>query len=109
MKSDESELKQAVKRLEAAMVEGVDHSFPFGTCQVRIGDVQLLFQAIKRAGGRRDWSPEEKNVADLPGPVRRYIRSLQNEVARYQRRLIELDGQLRKIEQSLARIERPPR
>ena len=86
MPSPESILKECVARLQEAL-EATD-SGQFATSRVNDYDVRVLFETIKRYGGRRDWTPSEENVEKLPSPVRRYIGELRTEIHRLERELV---------------------
>jgi hypothetical protein len=73
----DSILRQAISRLQKALTEGDKSGVPYGTAQVRTYDVRILFETIKKYGGRKDWTPTKENVDQLPGPVKRYIRELE--------------------------------
>jgi hypothetical protein len=107
--ANDSGLKGAVKRLEAEITKAAGYSVPYGTCQVQMADIRVLFDAIKRFGGRKDWTPSPQNLSDLPTPVRAYIIDLERQIGDYQRRLIEAGRYLREMEQGIQRIKHPPR
>lgn len=88
--ASESILKEVVARCQAAVHDGVRANAEFGIAKVRTYDIGVLFETIKRYGGRRDWRPTDENIARLPGPVRRYVRQLEAEIVRLQRELADV-------------------
>lgn len=82
---------------------------PKGSCRVLKSDIVTLFEAIKRYGGRRDWTPSDENLMELPGPVLRYIIGQRKEIGRLERLLIRLQGDVLKMEKLAAQIRKPPR
>lgn len=80
-------LRDVVARLQEALAKP-DMGGEFGTHRVRDYDIRILFETIKRYGGRKDWTPDEANIAELPAPVRRYVRQLQTEVQRWQQEAV---------------------
>jgi hypothetical protein len=107
---DGSTLKAVVARLEEALREAREgNQLPFGTARVQRADITILFETIKRYGGRRDWTPTEENLAELPSPVLRYIVQQRREIAELQRKLLDVSAMVRKMEKFAARIRNPPR
>src|SRR4051812_5379516 len=84
----ESLYREAVQRLLAVLAER-DWSGEFGTHRFADHDIQLLFELIRRYGGRKNWTPTEDNIATLPGPVRRHILRQRAEIERLQREAIK--------------------
>jgi hypothetical protein len=99
----ESGLKQAVARLQEALGVGDLRHGP-DVYEVRGYDVNILFETLKRWGGRRDWSPTPDNIKQLPGPVRRYIYEQWAEIGRLQREAIDARAAARKAEAELAEL-----
>lgn len=106
----DSSLREAAARLqEAVRAAAAGEELPYGTARVRIGDLLLLFEALKRYGGRRDWTPVAAAIEALPGPVRRHVAALEAEQARLQRLLIAREDRLRAAERALEQERRPAR
>jgi hypothetical protein len=104
----ESTLKEVIARLRAATEER-DWGLEYGLCTVRAHDIGVLFETIKRYGGRHDWTPTPQNIERLPGPVRRYIASLQIEIGQRIQALIRADAERRRLEALVAELRHPPR
>jgi hypothetical protein len=103
----DSVLKQVISRLEAAIASAVDgEDPPFGTVRVRVYDVNVLFETLRRYGGRRDWEPTAEAIAALPAPVRRHVLACQTELARLQRVAIAQGDRLRAAEQALQEMRK---
>jgi hypothetical protein len=106
----DSVLKQVVSRLEAALAAAVESEDPpFGTVRVQIYDVNVLFQTLRRYGGRRDWQPTPEAIAELAAPVRRHVVACEAEIARLQRVAISQAGRLRAAERALEQLRKPRR
>lgn len=76
--------------------------------EVRGAYIRHLFETLKRYGGRKDWTPVEPNIQELPGPVRRHIRNLEVEIQRLQRALVRSGNKLRKAEAVIEIYRHPP-
>ena len=86
MSSPESITRECVARLQEALA--APDSGQFATSRVNDYDVRVLFETIKRYGGRKDWAPSEENISKLPSPVRRYIYELRTEIQRLEREVV---------------------
>lgn len=106
--ADESVLKTVIARLEAALNDPNPGRGP-DVYEVRGYDVGVLFETIKRYGGRRDWTPTPENIDRLPGPVRRYIHAQWAEISRLQVEATRSATAARRAEAELARLRRPAR
>jgi len=103
----DSVLRKVVARLEAALA--APELGPADTYAVRGYDVRVLFETIRRYGGRRDWAPTPEAIAELPGPVRRHVLALEAELARQQRLLISGEDRARAAERALTEARKPRR
>lgn len=104
----ESVLKRIVARLEEALTKesyahGPDHYV------VRGYDIRVLFETIKRFGGRRDWLPDQSSIAELPGPVRRHVRDLELKISQLRHQLVDSEIRRRALERALEEQRRPRR
>jgi hypothetical protein len=102
----ESEIRQAVARMEAATAKG---GLPCGTCRVLISDIYLLFETLRRYGGRRDWTPTWPNIDRLPGPVKRHIYEMHVDLQRAAQRLNEAEQAVTKLARLIEAFRHPPR
>lgn len=104
----ESTLREVIARLRAATEER-DLGLEYGLCKVRSYDIGVLFETIKRFGGRHDWTPTPQNVERLPPPVRFHIRDLEIRIELLQRELIGAANEARRREEIIAELRHPPR
>lgn len=100
-------LKQVVTRLQEALREG-DLAHGPDTYLVRGYDIRVLFETIKRFGGRADWTPTPQNIEQLPGPVRHHIYAREAEITRLHYEAINALNLVDKATKAL-REERHPR
>lgn len=108
MSGGESILKEVVTRLQEILRSGYVGDGP-DVYKVRGYDIRVLFTTIKRYGGRRDWTPNEENISQLPSPVRGYIVDQRIRIMELERRLIDAASQVRRLEREVERLRRPPR
>lgn len=104
----ESVLKQVVARLQAALLDR-DYGEAPDTYRIRGYDIGVLFETIRRYGGRKDWLPTEPNIEALPGPVQRHVRDQQIEINRLHRELIRQASETRRLERIVQAYRHPPR
>lgn len=105
----ESELRAAIARMRESVARAERCTIQFQACDIEIRDVKTIFAAIRRYGGRRDWTPTPDNIAQLPAPVRRYIYAQWVEIARLQQEALRAASAAREAEAELARHRQSPR
>jgi hypothetical protein len=104
----DSILKQVIARLQEGMAKP-DMGLGCDLYALRGYDVGVLFETIKRYGGRRDWTPTEENILQLPGPVRRLVIDQRIENGQLLQKLISVDAERRKLERLVAELRHPRR
>ncbi|HEY1605641.1 MAG TPA: hypothetical protein VGF77_08570 [Allosphingosinicella sp.] len=105
----ESALRSAVKRIQAELDKVAAATIRFPKIDVYVDDIALVFAAMKRWGGRHDWTPTRENVERLPPPVRFHIVDLQIRIELLQRELIRAGSEARRRDEIIAELRHPPR
>jgi hypothetical protein len=104
----DSVLKDVIARLQEAM-DRQDWGLDYGLCVVRAYDVGVLFETIRRYGGRRDWTPTETNILALPGPVRQHVIAQRIENGQLLQETIRIDAERRRLERLVTELRHPRR
>lgn len=104
----DSILRQVIARLQEA-IRTPNLGLGPDVYTVRGYDVRVLFETIKRYGGRRDWTPTEDNILQLPAPVRDHVIAQRIENGQLLQKLIASDAERRKLERIVAELRHPRR
>lgn len=98
-----------MKRIQAELDKIDRATIRFLKMDVEVDDIRLVFDAMKRWGGRHDWSPTPQNIERLAPPVRFYVRDLEIKIELLQRELIQAGNEARRREEIIAELRHPPR
>lgn len=98
-----------MRRIQAELEKVGRATVRFQKIDVWIEDVEAIFDAMKRWGGRHDWTPTLENLDRLPPPVRFHIRDLEIRMELLQRELGKAANEARRREEIIAELRHPKR